>query len=396
LARYQRGSLRQEQRKAGPTWVLRFYVQKGTRRVERTLVVGLVTDFPSEFAARQEVARQHLLESINQPEFQGPFTFGRLAQHYDENELGDQSDAVDPKSHTTIAGYKRNLRRYILPRWGKRVALGIEPLEVEQWLKALKREKNLQNPTLDKQRRLMNLVCKSAQRYGLIPRTEECNPIRYVRCKTTSGYEAQTISPAQGWAIWSRLPEPESTLTLLAAITGLRISECLGLKWGDIDFAAQVIQVRRTWTGGMEGLPKSKASQAAVPLHPVLASHMSSWQKATPYGGENDWVFPSFKLKGEKPRVANMLVEDHLRPAAVAAGVLKEGESVRFGFHNLRHSLASFLVGQGTDPKTVQTLLRHADVATTLGIYAHSHSEARMTAQGDMLSAFFAPSGTVQ
>jgi integrase len=356
----------------------------------------LVTDFPSEFAARQEVARQHLLESINQPEFQGPFTFGRLAQHYDENELGDQSDTVDPKSHSTIAGYKRNLRRYILPRWGKRVALGIEPLEVEQWLKALKREKNLQNPTLDKQRRLMNLVYKSAQRYGLIPRTEECNPIRYVRCKTTSGYEAQTISPAQGWAIWSRLPEPESTLTLLAAITGLRISECLGLKWGDIDFAAQVIQVRRTWTGGMEGLPKSKASQAAVPLHPVLASHMSSWQKATPYGGENDWVFPSFKLKGEKPRVANMLVEDHLRPAAVAAGVLKEGESVRFGFHNLRHSLASFLVGQGTDPKTVQTLLRHADVATTLGIYAHSHSEARMTAQGDMLSAFFAPSGTVQ
>jgi hypothetical protein len=49
-----------------------------------------------------------------------------------------------------------------------------------------------------------------------------------------------------------------------------------------------------------------------------------------------------------------------------------------------------------TDPKTVQTLLRHADVATTLGIYAHSHSESRMTAQGDMLTAFFAPSARVQ
>ena len=36
-----------------------------------------------------------------------------------------------------------------------------------------------------------------------------------------------------------------------------------------------------------------------------------------------------------------MLVEDHLRPAAVKAGVLKEGEKVRFGFHNLRHSLAT-------------------------------------------------------
>jgi integrase len=54
-------------------------------------------------------------------------------------------------------------------------------------------------------------------------------------------------------------------------------------------------------------------------------------------------------LTGKQPRVANMLVEDYLRPAAVKAGVLKEGEKVRFGFHNLRHSLASFLVRKGTD-----------------------------------------------
>lgn len=137
---------------------------------------------------------------------------------------------------------------------------------------------------------------------------------------------------------------------------------------GDVDFGTQLIHVRRTWTGGKVGLPKSKASQAAVPLHPVLASHMGAWQQATPYPRESDWVFPSFKLKGKKPRVGNMLVEDHLRPAAIGAGVLKEGEKVRWGFQNLRHSLASFLIGQGTDPKTVQTLLRDADVATTLGI----------------------------
>jgi integrase len=123
---------------------------------------------------------------------------------------------------------------------------------------------------------------------------------------------------------------------------------------------------------------------------------MGSWQKATPYSGESDWVFPSFKLKGKKPRVANMLVEDHLRPAAIAAGVIKDGDDIRFGFHTLRHSLCSYLVGQGTDPKTVQTLLRHADVHTTSQIYAHSRNEDRMTAQGDMLTAFFAPTTTVQ
>jgi integrase len=93
--------------------------------------------------------------------------------------------------------------------------------------------------------------------------------------------------------------------------------------------------------------------------------------------------------------LAKNLVEDHLRPAAVAAGVLKEGEKVRFGFHNLRHSLASFLVRAKTDPKTVQALLRHSDVRTTLQLYAHSVSADRMAAQGEMLQAILQPASAV-
>jgi integrase len=121
----------------------------------------------------------------------------------------------------------------------------------------------------------------------------------------------------------------------------------------------------------------------------------AKWQEQTPYAETTDWVFASTRLKGKQPRVANMLVEDHLRPAALKAGVLKEGEKVRFGFHNLRHSLASFLVRKGTDVKTVQKLLRHSDVATTLGIYAHSTSEDRLAAQDDMLAAMMTPSNAV-
>jgi site-specific recombinase XerD len=50
--------------------------------------------------------------------------------------------------------------------------------------------------------------------------------------------------------------------------------------------------------------------------------------------------------------------------------VLKPGQ--RFGFHNLRHSLATFLINKEQDTKTVQGLLRHANVSTTLGLYAQS------------------------
>jgi hypothetical protein len=109
-------------------------------------------------------------------------------------------------------------------------------------------------------------------------------------------------------------------------------------------------------------------------------------------------VFPSFRLKGRTPRVvANMLVEDYLRPAAIKAGVLAsrrddEGRLVdndprRFGFHNLRHSLASFLIHIKTDPKTMQTLLRHSDVKLTLQFYTHAISDDCLAATGAMLRA---------
>jgi integrase len=77
---------------------------------------------------------------------------------------------------------------------------------------------------------LFTKAARMAQRYGLIPRNQESNPMRFVRCKTTSGYEALILTPKQAYAVLACLPEPERTLTLLAAGTGLRISECLGLQ----------------------------------------------------------------------------------------------------------------------------------------------------------------------
>ncbi|MGH9514392.1 MAG: tyrosine-type recombinase/integrase [Terriglobales bacterium] len=154
------------------------------------------------------------------------------------------------------------------------------------------------------------------------------------------------------------------------------------------------IRVQRTWTCGRVGAPKSKASRAPVPLHPLLAEFMLAWHSRTPYPQPVAWVFPSFRLNGKKPRAANMLVEDYLRPAAVQARAIPEGDPCRFGYHNLRHSLASFLVRSKTDPKTVQELLRHSDVRTTLQLHAHSIPEDRMLAQGEMLQAILGSSNS--
>ena len=365
------------------------------KRVETKVPVGLVKDFPDESDAREEVKRMHL--PVNQVNSQRGITLGDLAQHYAEHELVDQRESIHAKAHTTVRSYERILRNRLLPRWGNRIAVGVEPLEVEQWLKDLKREKRFANPTLDKTRRVMSLLYKHGQRYGLLPRNQESNPMRFVRCKTTSAYEAMILTPEQAHAVLHNLQEPERTLTILAAGTGLRISECLGLQWQDVSFADALIHVRRTWTCGQVGMPKSKTSKGPVPLHPLLADFMRLWKQKTQYPQPFDWVFPSFRLEGKQPRVANMLVEDHLRPAAVKAGVLSSHRDLRgrlvdddprrFGFHNLRHSLASFLIRIRTDPKTVQTLLRHSDVKLTLQFYTHAVSRDRMAAAGKMLSA---------
>src|SRR5207247_5148816 len=222
----------------------------------------------------------------------------------------------------TIRGSKPISKKGCDDKWGTGAALRLELLDVEEWLKALKKEGDLANPTLDKTRRVMSLVYKHGQRYGLLPRNQESNPMRFVRCKTTSGYEAMIVTPEQAYAIVCNLQEPERTLTLLAAGTGLRISECLGLQWQDASFADAMIHVRRTWTCGQVGLPKTKASKGPVPLHPLLAEFLLSWKQKTPYSQPGDWVFASFRLNGKQPRVANMLADDHSRPAPVKAGLL--------------------------------------------------------------------------
>jgi len=72
--------------------------------------------------------------------------------------------------------------------------------------------------------------------------------------------------------------------------------------------------------------------------------------------------------------------------SAIKAGVIKEDERVRFGFHNFRHSLASSLVKLKCDPKTVQGILRHEDVRTTMQLYAQSDQESKLEAQGKFLA----------
>jgi integrase len=385
--RFQRGSLRAENRKTGPTWVLRHYVtrQSDGKRVEHKIPIGLVRDFKTESAVWAEVQRQHLAQQINEPTSRGRVTFSNIAHHYVERELPERAPSTEYL-------HRHIVHDYLIPRWGTKIAVGIRPLEVEKWLKALRTEVGLANPTCAKVRAVMACTYKHAQRHGLIPRTEDGNPMRWVRCKTTSDYEAIILTPRQAFDLVESFPLLERTLTLLTAGTGLRISETLGLQWQDLDFQNEQIHVRRTWLDGRIGKPKTKASSQPVGMGTLLADIMRHWQQETPYSKPAHWVFPSFKLHGRKPRTGSIMAQNYLRPAAVKAGILVAEDRRRFGFHNLRHSLASYLVTQTkTDVKTVQSMLRHADIGTTLDIYTHAINKDKLVAQNLVMEAMLKP-----
>jgi len=396
MARYQNGSVRIEQRKDGPTWVYRFQVTRSDgKRVEHTSSLGLVKDIGTkEKDAWDGVDRQHLRETVNhlQP-FKGtPRTYGQLCQHYMENELmEDQGEATIEKAFATIETYKRHLTNRIIPRWGRLAPLAIESLAIETWFKELKKGtpkekvKPLADPTIDKIRRVMNLVYLHGQRCNFLPRQQEGNPMNWVRQRTTSTYQALIMTPQQAFEILLNIPEPRRTLALSDAATALRVSEILGLMWMDLNFEDLVMYVRRAYVWGRFKEPKSKASKAPVPMHPLLAGFLLAWREKTSYARDNDFVFPSTRLKGKKPLSASILVQKYLRPAAVKAGVIEDGQKVRFGFHNFRHSLASALVKMKVDPKTVQEFLRQAHITTTLQLYAQSDMESKRDAQGRFL-----------
>ena len=376
----QKGWLTQEERKKhGKVWVFHWNKVRPTdgKTVENTVAVGRVGTFPKESSVWEEVERRGLNHNINEPDFQtGRITFGDLARSYEQHAL--------PKlAATTQQTVRHILDDYLIPRWGTQPALRIRALDIESWLGSLL----LANPTKDKLRRIMFRVYFKAQKHGLIPCKEETNPVNWVEQSSRSNYKAVIVTPEQAFKILMALPESERVLTLLIAATGLRISEALGLQWQDVDYANQRINLRRVWVGNkIVDCMKTEQSESPATMSPTLAEVLRGWHQETPYAQPSDWIFASAKLKGRQPRTASILAADHLRPAAVSAGVmLKPGQ--RFGFHNLRHSLATFLVNKESDTKTVQGLLRHANVSTTLGLYAQSVNTSMVEAQEAMLTA---------
>jgi integrase len=152
-------------------------------------------------------------------------------------------------------------------------------------------------------------------------------------------------------------------IVLAAAMTGLRQSELLGLRWRDVDWVAQRIRVRNTFVRGEHSTDgKSDLStRRSVPMADRLAGELDRWSKRAAYNTEDDLVF-AHPQKGTP--LDRSKVTKSFKAACRTAGVRV------IKFHDLRHTFATRLAASGQPLRTIQEFLGHADSKTTQ-IYAH-------------------------
>jgi integrase len=197
-----------------------------------------------------------------------------------------------------------------------------------------------------------------------------------VRQSAKRRQEPDVLTPEEVSALLAALPDYARTMAVVAAVTGLRRGELVGLKWEDIDFEHGRIHIRRSLVDQVEGEPKTEASKRPIPLQPALAFALRTWMQRTSYSKASDWVFASPFHAGRTPYWPSTVLAKVIQPPALEAGITK-----RIGWHTFRRTTATWLLANGESIKTAQELMRHATPMMTLGTYAQAISEEKRAAQ---------------
>jgi len=337
------------------------------------MVIGRIDQLVDESAARGRIAGLHLDINFWDPRLKGkPLTIAELAEHYRQREL--KPDTVW-KTYSTKLTYEGYLSKWILPRWGNYLLTRINAGEVELWLRSLP----LARSSCAKARNLMSVLFNHGIRHDICGR----NPIRLVRQSAKRRKIPVVLSVADIQKLIPALPLRERTLVLLDVGTGLRMSELLALKWGDVNFRAREISVTRSIVFQVVGPCKTEASQKPIPLDSYLAKALREWRKHTKYRAPDDWVFASPASCGRRPYWAQSIMRNLIRPAAVELGITE-----RIGWHTFRHTYSSLLRATGADIKVIQELLRHASSRVTLDTYTQAVTIHKRKAQSEVVRLF--------
>jgi integrase len=179
------------------------------------------------------------------------------------------------------------------------------------------------------------------------------------------------------------------SLWIMLVLTGLRLGEALGLKWGDVDLKKLTIGVRRSLieVGGKLkiGATKNQSSRRLVTIGALGATTLKSRRRVAESEGhaaEDDFIFAT--VLG-RPMERSNLRRSHFEPivARTKLGHLR--------IHDLRHASASLALTQGVPLKVVAERLGHATVRMTADRYSHVIGELQAAAAGQIEAALEKP-----
>ncbi len=268
--------------------------------------------------------------------------------------------AVQVHRPSTAAIHAGLLRRHILPRFGNRDLRSISTSEVQAWVRDLRQ--HLAPSTIERAYRTLHAVFAHAEADGLIAR----NPCAGVRRPRIERPPITPPTPEEIRAIVAAADDRYRALVILAAGTGLRRGECLGLTSDRIDTHNAVITVDRQLVempgeAPALGPPKTPGSYRRVPLPEVVADALERHHARHPPHPDG-FLFTNAG--------GGLLRPDHWTDRFRRI-VDRSRVARRIRFHDLRHFYASALIRHGEPVTVVQARLGHSSGVRTLDTYGH-------------------------
>jgi integrase len=305
------------------------------------------------------------------PMNQGLAPIGSATKFEDYTETIYKTTLLPLMAKSTRERYAGVIKNYLQPAFGSKSLRDLTPLTLQQFFSHMAGSE-LSYESRDKIRDVMSSILASAVTYGLLVKNP-AEGVRLARGKKGNRIKPY-IDPLKFSALLTLMPEPYATMVFVAVYTGLRASEVIGLKWGNVH--PDAIAVTERCCRGDWGEPKSEASNATIPVNPSVIDRIHRLKTITveikagtairrypavKASGPDDLVFASV-VKGVPMRDNNILSR-FIKPAARKVGM---------GWVNwqvLRRSHATWLKVAGADVKDAQAQMRHSRVTTTLEIY---------------------------
>ena len=253
------------------------------------------------------------------------------------------------------------LDKHIYPRLGSKPINDITYDDIQALFNGMR---DYARSTVEKVQITLNQIMKNAMEDGLVDRNVMASS-RYVISKKVKTREPLSMSEAfDVESNLDALPERERLMVAIAMHTGLRRGEILGLSWGDIDLENRILHVRRSVTFNNNqpaiGPTKSKAGVRDVPIDYGLHVMLSRCCDKT-----------GFVIKNTRTPNTPMTERTYRRAwERIGKQIDLHGATA----HVFRHTYAT-MAEPHTDPKTLQTVLGHADIKTTMNRYTHAIPE---------------------